>query len=339
MKPIDLGLLAYATERQKEIIGLAQNGLSVAQIGNKLNVNDSYIRRTLSSLAKRAKREGYVRPKAVFPGIGKKILVIPDVQAMPNIDMRFLYCIGEYAVAKKPPVWLCLGDFADMPSLCSYDKGKRSYEGARYRNDIEAAHTAMKVLLEPLNEYNRLAGIRKEPLYEPELIMLLGNHEYRIERATQLDPMLYGTISIKDLKYEEFGWKVIPFLEHFYMDGIVFSHYFVSGTKGAACSTAQAQLNTLHSSCISGHQQGRQTATSKPGSARRMTSIIAGSAYDFDLDYLGHQGNKHWRGVIMLHNVDDGEFDEVPVPIEYLKKRYGQEKGSMFCSPKEEVKK
>ena len=55
--------------------------------------------------------------------------VLPDVQAKDGNDFNFLSCIGRYIVDKKPDVIVCLGDFADMESLSSYDVGKKSFEG------------------------------------------------------------------------------------------------------------------------------------------------------------------------------------------------------------------
>jgi hypothetical protein len=54
-----------------------------------------------------------------------------------------------------------------------------------------------------------------------------------------------------------------------------------------------------------------------------MTAIIAGSCYEHNEDYLGPQGNEHWRGFYMLHEVNDGAFDEMAVSINYLKATYG----------------
>jgi hypothetical protein len=139
------------------------------------------------------------------------------------------------------------GDWGDMASLSSYDKGKRSYEGARYKNDVEASTTAMEIFLTPLKNYNKEARKKEEPLYEPEMWFLMGNHEYRIDRATEVDPMLHGTISVRDLKFAEFGFRVIPFLEVLELDGIAFSHYFRNGNSkfNSGFSTAQLQLNKL----------------------------------------------------------------------------------------------
>ena len=59
--------------------------------------------------------------------------VLPDIQAKPGQDFSFLTAIGEYLVEKQPDRWICIGDFADMPSLSSYDVGKKSFEGRRYK--------------------------------------------------------------------------------------------------------------------------------------------------------------------------------------------------------------
>jgi hypothetical protein len=79
-------------------------------------------------------------------------LVIPDVQVKPGQDFNFLKAIGNYIVKKRPDVIVNIGDFADMPSLSSYDKGKKSFEGRRYKHDVEAVHSAMDILLKPLRQ-------------------------------------------------------------------------------------------------------------------------------------------------------------------------------------------
>ena len=92
-------------------------------------------------------------------------LVIPDVQIKPGQDTSFLTAIGAYIVEKKPDVVICLGDFGDMPSLSSYDFGKKSFEGRRYRDDVAAVHAAMQVLLNPIIEYNKNATKNKKKVY------------------------------------------------------------------------------------------------------------------------------------------------------------------------------
>jgi len=251
-----------------------------------------------------------------------KILFIPDSQVKPGQDYGFLRSIGQYIVAKKPDVIVHAGDFADMESLSSYDKGKKSFEGRRYRADIQAAHDGMESLLGPMREYNQMRLANKKGLYRPSMVLTLGNHEERILRAINDEPMLDGTIGIEDLQYEKYGWEVYPFLEVVVIEGVAFSHYFSTGAMGRPASSAQAMLNKKHMSCLAGHQQGRQSASAFKADGQPITAIIAGSCYEHHESYLGPQGNKHWHGVVMLHNVKDGSFDEMFVPLHYLKAKY-----------------
>jgi hypothetical protein len=253
-----------------------------------------------------------------------KHLVIPDVQAKDGHDFTFLNWIGQYATEKRPDKIIILGDFADMPSLSSYDVGKKSFEGRRYRSDVEATHRAMDTLLAPLKAHNEKAAKNHKERYNPELILTLGNHENRIVRAVNDDAKLDGTIGIEDLRYEEFGWTVIPFLDVVVLDGVAYSHYFTTGLMGRPCTTASAQLAKKHQSCIAGHQQGLQIATAHRADGKRLTSVIAGSCYLHNEDYMSSQGNNHFRGFLMLHDVDDGEFDLMSVSLRYLQKKYGE---------------
>jgi hypothetical protein len=251
-----------------------------------------------------------------------KHLVIPDVQIRPGDDTKFLTKIGNYIVEKKPDVIVQLGDFADMPSLSSYDVGKKAYEGRRYIKDVEATFDAMNALLTPLREYNAQQYRNKKAQYRPRMVLTLGNHCNRINRAVNNDPKLEGIISVDDLAFEQFGWEVYPFLDVVIIDGIAYSHYFVTGVAGRPASSAAAQFRKTNMSCIAGHQQGLHIHTGSRADGARLTSVIAGSCYEHDEDYLGPQGNKHWRGILVLHEVNNGEFDLMPVSLDYIKKYY-----------------
>lgn len=251
-----------------------------------------------------------------------KIAVIPDCQIRPGDNTDFLEAIGNYLVAKQPDVIVNIGDFADMPSLSSYDVGKKSFEGRRYKADIQAAHKAMERLLAPIAEYNDMRRRNGKKQYRPRMVLTLGNHENRIDRAVNNDAKLEGVLSVDDLKYAEYGWEVFPFLEVVVIEEVAFCHYFVSGVMGRPVTTAQACLAKKHMSCVQGHQQGLQIATGHRADGAPLTSIIAGSCYEHDEDYLGPQGNKHWRGMLMLHEVRGGSFDLMPVSLGYLKAKW-----------------
>jgi hypothetical protein len=249
-------------------------------------------------------------------------LVIPDCQIREGDDFEFLRCIGRYIVKKQPDTIINLGDFADMASLSSYDVGKRSFEGKRYLKDIKAAQEAMDALFEPIIAFNAAAKANKQKQYKPVKKLFLGNHENRINKAVNNDAKLEGVLSTSDLNYEKY-WEVFDFLEVDVVDGVAYSHYFTSGALGRPCASAAAMLSKKHMSCIAGHQQGLQIAMGQRADGTPITSIIAGSCYEHDEDYMGPQGNKHWRGILMLHEVKDGAFDVMPVSLKYLRNKYG----------------
>lgn len=249
-----------------------------------------------------------------------KHLVIPDVQAKHGHDFNFLTSIGNYILAKKPDVIVCIGDFADFESLSLWDAGKLKSEGKTYTKDLQAAREAMDALLTPMYKYNARAKKNKEKQYKPRMVMTLGNHEHRITRAINDDRKWEGVISIDDLPYQD--WEIHPFLEVVVIDGIAYSHYFTSGVKGLAISSAQALLTKKHMSCFAGHQQGRQIAYARKADGTEMTAIICGSCYLHNEEFLGNQGNNHFRGLYILHNVDNGSFDECAVPLSYITEKY-----------------
>lgn len=248
--------------------------------------------------------------------------VLPDAQIRHGDNTDFLRAIGNYVVRKQPDVIINLGDFADMPSLSSYDVGKKSFEGRRYSLDIQAAREAMQVLLEPIKLFNERAKKNKEKQYKPRMVMCLGNHEHRINRAVENDAKLDGVLSVDDLQYKESGWEVYPFLDVVIVDGVAYSHYFTSGLLGRPVTTAQACLSKKHQSCIQGHQQGLQIATGYRADGSAITCVIAGSCYEHSEDYLGPQGNNHWRGCLMLHEVNNGQFDLMNISLKWLKNKY-----------------
>lgn len=321
------------TDKQKAYLEAYKRLGTARKVAEELGVSHQVVSSAIAAIKKKTSVDTGTATKEQLDSEGLKILVITDMQIRPNIDLKFAHCIGKYILSKRPDVVINLGDMADMESLSSYDKGKRSYEGRRFRNDVESVVTANKILWGPVEEYNKSRAPNKQ--YKPRRVFLIGNHEDRITRAVEMDPMLEGTIGIESLELNKYWGEVHDFKKVVVINGVAFSHYFPTGAKGLACSTASAQLKKMHMSCIAGHQQGRQTYSENAADGRRLTSIIAGSCYDYYMEYMGPQGNKHWRGIIMLHSVKNGEFDEVYVPTEYLKRKYANDMPPMYYAPEE----
>jgi hypothetical protein len=55
---------------------------------------------------------------------------------------------------------------------------------------------------------------------------------------------------------------------------------------------------------------------------RSQHGLVAGACYLHDEDYKGPQGNAHWRGVLVKHEVRAGSYDLMQVSLDYLARRY-----------------
>ncbi|CAB4120883.1 hypothetical protein UFOVP1_16 [uncultured Caudovirales phage] len=250
-----------------------------------------------------------------------KHLIIPDCQVKSGVDLNYLMWIGRYIVDTQPDVIIQIGDFADMASLCSYDKGKRSFEGRRYKEDLKAARLGMDLLLTPLQNKHKHAVEKHRRAYKPRLVLTLGNHEERIERVTQLNPELYGVIGYNDLPYKD--WEVVDYLKPINIDGVMYVHYLANPMTGQPYGgTAAHQLQKTGNSFIVGHKQILDIATRFTLEGSQQWGIIAGACYLHNEEYKGPQGNKHWRGVILLEDVKEGSFNPSFLSLDYLKERF-----------------
>lgn len=252
-------------------------------------------------------------------------ILIPDTQAKDDVPTDHLSWIGNYIVEEfhdKQVKIIHIGDHADMPALSLYDKGKRSMEGRRVKADIEAANEAWRILNQPLYDFNENRRKTKHAQWNPERFITLGNHEDRINRATENDAQIDGLFSIDDLDYARTGWEVVPFKVVKWLDGVAYSHFFYNPMTGQPYGgNIETRLKNVGHSFSMGHQQlllyGMRYVAEKS-----QHGLVAGSCYLHDEGYKGPQGNNHWRGIIVKHQVQDGSYDPMFVSLDYLCRRY-----------------
>lgn len=238
-------------------------------------------------------------------------LFIPDTQVKPGVPTEHLAWIGQYIADRKPDVVVHAGDHWDMPSLSSYDgRGSKEMEGRRYVEDVEAGNEALKLLREPA---------RKAKL-DTDFHILLGNHENRIERAVENDPKLEGFMSFDDL--DTTGWTRHGFLVPVWLDGVCYSHYFYNPMTGNPYGgMIENRLRHLGHSFTMGHQQTLMMGV-RFVAGRSQHGLVAGSAYLHSEKYKGPQGNDHWRGIIVKHEVHDGSYNIMTVSLDFLCRKY-----------------
>jgi hypothetical protein len=252
-----------------------------------------------------------------------KHFLIPDTQIKPGTDVKFMYAIGKEIVAQRPDVIIHIGDHWDFPSLSSYATMKEA-EGRRVLNDIHAGHIGMQQLLEPLRRLQEHQRVNKRKVYRPRMIFCMGNHEDRLSRYVDKNPVLEG---VSDFELEKqingYGFEVYDFKEPAVVDGVAYCHYFynpMSGRPyGGQCGN---KLNHIGTSFTMGHQQGFQFAEKIIPTGGRIMGMVAGSSYVEDEGYIGPQANHHWRGVVIKTDVKDGMYNFTRLDTTTLMERW-----------------
>jgi len=253
-------------------------------------------------------------------------IMIPDTQAKLDVPTDHLSWIGQFIVDEyhnKNIKIIHIGDHADMPSLSMYDKGMKKMEGRRYQDDLDAANEAWRILNQPLYDYNTGRRKNKAKIWNPERYVTLGNHEDRINRTVNANPQLEGMLSLEKLDYERSGWKVSPYTQPICLDGVYYSHFFYNPMTGKPYGgqNIETRLKTIGHSFSMGHQQTLMYGL-RFVAGKSQHGLVAGACYLHDEDYKGPQGNAHWRGIVVKHQVKDGSYDPMFVSLDYLCRRY-----------------
>jgi hypothetical protein len=249
----------------------------------------------------------------------KRHLIIPDTQISPGVPLDHLDHAARAVLEYRPTSLHIMGDWWDMHSLSSHDRpGSKQMEGARYRDDVDAGNEAMERFLSPLGTARGLWGKRITRLYR-------GNHEHRITRAIANEPKFDGAISLDHL--EARGVEIYDFLEPVCDDGVWYSHFWQHlHSAGAIGGEITRMLALIGDSFIAGHVQGLKMGNRTYPTGKTRHGIVAGSFYQHDEKYRGPQGRtkNHWNGIVVLNDVrDGGNFEPMPLSIDFLKRRFG----------------
>lgn len=232
-----------------------------------------------------------------------------------GISLDYIHWVGKYIAYKKPDIIVMIGDWYDMASLSSYDKGQLSAEGRRVKADIEAGDAALEIL----ESY-----IKSVPNYNPRKVVTLGNHEERIDRFVSSHPEFHGFIGTDKLAFSKHNWEVFPFLTPANICGINFVHFVQNNMNGKPQGGNVANiLKYTGESFVMGHKQVLEhTLRYLPMSGKAQIGIIVGACYDHDESYKGVQGNHHFRGCVMLYECHEGSAMFKAISLNHMKTLY-----------------
>lgn len=245
---------------------------------------------------------------------GLRILVVGDAHFAPRQDLWRASALGRAIRDLAPDVVVCIGDWADMPSLSAYDKGRRSFEGRRYVADIAAGNDALQMMHAELGDW------------KGRLVWTVGNHEQRIERVGDTATELDGLVSLDDIDFRRRGWEVFPFRKPVSIGGVQFAHYFASGVMGRAISgvsPARSLVVKTHTSCIQGHSHLLDYHRETAPDGRVAAGLHVGCFFDHHEEWAGEANKLYWRGLVLLDDVAGGTYDLRTIGIEAVRRRWG----------------
>ena len=252
-----------------------------------------------------------------------KHAMIPDTQIFPGSKTEHIIAAAKYLRKHKPDKIIIIGDWWDMPSLSSYDKpGDKGWETKDVQEDLDVGWEAM----------NKFLSTVRTKTYDPEIHYCVGNHEDRISRAADSAGMrmLGKYLYLEELilaPLKRLDVKTHTILEVIQLNGICYSHYFVNPSSllsNAIGGTIENKLKNLGHSFSMGHQQQKQTGEVYTCTGQRRRGLVCGRFYQDYHPYLGPQKNaQSWSGILMKHEVSQGDYDLMEVSMSYLLKEHG----------------
>lgn len=252
--------------------------------------------------------------------MGRTHLIVPDSHAHPDHHNDRADWLGQLIADVKPDVLVHIGDSADMASLSTYDKGKKSFQGRNYKKDIDSHLDFQERMFAPIKKLKRRL---------PYSVFCIGNHEHRISRAIDISPELDGAISLRDLRLNEYYDDVVDYSGGtpgvINIDGISYAHYFVGGIAGrplGGIHAGYAIATKKFSSATCGHSHLFDTSWHVDLKGNPIIGTVVGCYQDYDNDWAGEVAGLWNRGVVIKNNVEKGGYDLRYVRLESLRKEY-----------------
>lgn len=245
----------------------------------------------------------------------RRHFILPDTQVKPGVPLDHFRWLGKAIAKYEPDRIIHLGDHWDFESVSRHNT-PRAQEGKRILECIESGNKALEILEEYSDGYQPKHG----------KFILRGNHEHRLQTYLDNHPELDGLVGYHMLNDKALGWEVVPYRygspQAITLDGISYAHYFANVNTGKPIGgTASYKLAAIGAPFVQGHVQGYDIGTKQYSTGRTIRGIVAGSCYLHDEEYKG-MANSHWRGALVLNEVGDGDFSEMPLTMEYLAKEF-----------------
>lgn len=230
----------------------------------------------------------------------KSILFIPDSH-IPYQDRKAFYLVMNVLERARPDIVVILGDFADFYQVSDHLKHPSRWES--FDNEVQSCKREL----------------RKIESYVPdaELIYVMGNHEYRLERYLHKNaPDLNPYVSVDQLfELSDHGWRIVPYKEDIQLGPLWITHDV--GESGIH-STRKAGVSYQDNVCI-GHNHRLDYHVS--GNAKGVPHISSSFGWLGDISQIDYmhklKARTHWAHGFGWARLDTREnlIYITPIPI------------------------
>jgi len=257
--------------------------------------------------------------------MSKTVVVMSCAHVMPSVSNERFDWLGKFLYDLRPDEFWNLGDFSEMGSLSTFDSRNPQKLATRsYEKDIKHTFDAHDRMWYWFKHYKK--GM-------PRRVFIQGNHEYRIDRAIEHDPMLAGKdygISTSHLGIDTYYNEYHPYdngspalvLD----DGVCYSHFISSGAYGKALygyNLGSKLTEKMGCSVTVGHDHRFSYSVKPETMLGPQHGLVVGCFIGDQHDWAG-QANREWsRGVAIKHGYGGGSYDLEWVSLERLRKEYG----------------
>ena len=235
----------------------------------------------------------------------KRIFVLPDIHA-PFHDMKAIGAFMNYAATQHVDEFVQLGDYVDADAVNAHDEGKRrTQEGRRLKDEYDVANELLDQLTDAVRIRHR----------GTKLVMLKGNHEWRVDRWVDRHPEIEGLIEVENaLRLQARGvhWvESYPHGEAYKMGRLHAIHGSYTNKYHAAKHLDEYGIDLIY-----GHVHSIQVASRPSRNKLRTTEAISiGCLCDYALPYLQGRPSKWQHAFAEVHLWEGGAFNVLPVRI------------------------
>ncbi len=221
-----------------------------------------------------------------------RVLVISDVH-IPQEDKRSLSLFTQYLKDFKPDELIIAGDFLDFDEISSHNKENlRAVESKRLWYDYDEANALLDIW----------------QLHAKKITLLEGNHENRVERYIDANPVLEGMIEVPiglRLKQRGIKWvrswtkgEVYKIGKARFIHGIYTNQYHAKKT-----------VEAFGENIFYGHTHDVQSYSKEmKGDDKTIVGQSIGCMIKYNVAYMKGRPNKWQQAFAEFHFTDDGFF-------------------------------